>query len=432
MLASTLSTEFCVLAGMLVLIFSACIPQVMLRISRTSAFLFATATLIIAGFLIYAEHGRATTESWFFFNHAPWVVDMHSMCLIIAGISFISWHQKSNEWFFSALASVLGALIMLASSDWLMLFFGLEIMSLPIYIMIAYNQRNGPEAALKYMVLSALMSGVLLYGVSVLYHLTGTTHITHMAPLLSSSQPQAVFALICIGLALAFKCGLAPLHSWVADVYMGTSTSCLMFISTLPKFATFMVLGRVVVDGWSGMRPTWAIISTILAISSMLIGATSALYATNIKRLLGYSSIGHVGFAFLGLVVQNEAGLQAAFIYIAIYVITLAIFISFLAILQKRANIDMQADNIEFLAHVPKSFTLVTVIVVLLSMVGIPPLAGFLGKWMIISVLIQHQYIWLAVAGAIYSVIALGYTLIIIRYALEPYSADPQPSQSVA
>jgi len=298
----------------------------------------------------------------------------------------------------------------------------LEIMSLSLYTMIAIarDRAVAVEAALKYFVLGAIASGLLLYGMSMIYGVTGNLNITEIASfaMISSLTSEQIlilnFGLVFLVIGVAFKFGAVPFHMWIPDVYHGAPTSVTMFLSTVPKIAATAMLVRLLIDGLGEFQAYWADLFMVLAILSIAVGAVVALMQTNIKRMLAYSTISHVGFVLLGFVTGAVEGYGAAAFYVLAYVLmSLAAFGCIIALNKK----GFEADKISDFKGLSKGspwFALI-MLVVMLSMAGVPPFIGFYSKLFILQQVVSAGYIYLAIAAVIFAVISAYYYLQIIK-----------------
>ena len=327
-----------------------------------------------------------------------------------------------GEYFVLVLLSVLGMMVMASAHSLLTVYLGLEIMSLSLYTMIAIarDRAVAVEAALKYFVLGAIASGLLLYGMSMIYGVTGNLNIAEIASfaMISSLASEQVlilnFGLVFLVIGVAFKFGAVPFHMWIPDVYHGAPTSVTMFLSTVPKIAATAMLVRLLIDGLGEFQAYWADLFMVLAILSIAVGAVVALMQTNIKRMLAYSTISHVGFVLLGFVTGTVEGYGAAAFYVLAYVLmSLAAFGCIIALNKK----GFEADKISDFKGLSKSspwFALI-MLVVMLSMAGVPPFIGFYSKLFILQQVISAGYIYLAIAAVIFAVISAYYYLQIIK-----------------
>ena len=314
------------------------------------------------------------------------------------------------------LSSVLGMMIMISSNDLIVFYMGLELQSLSLYVLATFNrdQLKSSEAGLKYFVLSALSSGLLLYGCSLIYGFTGSTNFNLIASQLNSEEYALTFGIVFILVGLAFKISAVPFHMWAPDVYEGSPTSVTLFFAIVPKVAALTVFIRFLYVPFLNLIDQWQMILVFLSIASMLFGAIAAIGQTNLKRLIAYSSISHIGYALAGLTTGSNEGIQSSIIYIVIYILMNLGFFSCLLML-KRNN--KYFEDIEDLSGLSKNHPLLSLslLVILFSLAGIPPLAGFFAKFYIFKSVIEQSMYFLAIVGLLSTVIAAFYYLRIIK-----------------
>ena len=314
------------------------------------------------------------------------------------------------------LSSVLGMMIMISSNDLIVFYMGLELQSLALYVLATFNrdQLKSSEAGLKYFVLSALSSGLLLYGCSLIYGFTGSTNFNLIASQLNSEEYALTFGIVFILVGLAFKISAVPFHMWAPDVYEGSPTSVTLFFAIVPKVAALTVFIRFLYVPFLNLMDQWQMILVFLSIASMLFGAIAAIGQTNLKRLIAYSSISHIGYALAGLTTGSNEGIQSSIIYIVIYILMNLGFFSCLLML-KRNN--KYFEDIEDLSGLSKNHPLLSLslLVILFSLAGIPPLAGFFAKFYIFKSVIEQSMYFLAIVGLLSTVIAAFYYLRIIK-----------------
>ncbi len=327
-----------------------------------------------------------------------------------------------NEYFILALMSILGMMVMVSGHSLLTLYMGLEIMSLSLYALIASARDRAVaiEAALKYFVLGAIASGLLLYGMSMIYGITGSLDIAQIsnfarASTLASQQTLILnFGLVFLVIGVAFKLGAVPFHMWVPDVYQGSPTSVTMFLSTVPKIAAIALLIRLLIDGLGDLQHYWSDLLMIIAVLSIALGSLVALMQSNIKRMLAYSTISHIGFVLLGFVTGVVEGYGAAVFYVLVYILmSLAAFGSIIVLNKNGFEADQISDYQGLSKHSPW-FALI-ILVVMLSMAGVPPFIGFYSKLFILQQVIAEGYIILAVIAVVFAVISAYYYLQIIK-----------------
>ncbi len=335
------------------------------------------------------------------------------------------------------LLAAVGMMMMVSASDLIALYLGLELQSLSLYVLAAIRRDDtrSSEAGLKYFVLGALSSGMLLYGASLLYGTTGATGFTEIAAAVAregAGNLGLTVGLVFLLVGLAFKVSAVPFHMWTPDVYEGAPTPVTAFFAAAPKLAAMALLTRVVAGAFGGAADQWRQIIIFLSIASMLLGAFAAIGQTNIKRLMAYSSIGHVGYALVGLAAGGEQGLEALLVYLAIYlVMTLGTFACILAMRRGDGTVE-DISSLSGLAetNLPLAFVLA---MLLFSLAGVPPLAGFFAKFYVFAAAIKAGLYPLAVIGVLASVVAAFYYLRIVKVmffdapapafqAVEPYT----------
>jgi len=314
------------------------------------------------------------------------------------------------------LSSVLGMMVMISSNDLIVFYMGLELQSLALYVLATFNrdQLKSSEAGLKYFVLSALSSGLLLYGCSLIYGFSGSTNFDVISNQLNSNEYILTFGFVFILVGLAFKISAVPFHMWAPDVYEGSPTSVTLFFTMVPKIAALTVFIRFLYVPFLNLIDQWQMIVIFLSIGSMLFGAIAAIGQTNIKRLIAYSSIGHIGYILAGLTTGSNDGIQSSIIYIFIYVIMNLGLFSCLLMLRRN---DQYYENIDDLSGLSKNHPLLSLslLIILFSLAGIPPLAGFFAKFYIFKAVLEYSMYFLAIVGLLSTVVAAFYYLRIIK-----------------
>ena len=331
------------------------------------------------------------------------------------------------------LSSILGMMVMISSNDLIVFYMGLELQSLALYVLATFNRNNlkSSEAGLKYFVLSALSSGLLLYGCSLVYGFSGSTNFDVIASELNSDEFALTFGIVFILVGLAFKISAVPFHMWAPDVYEGSPTTVTLFFTMVPKIAALTVFIRFLYVPFLNLIDQWQMILIFLSIASMLFGAIAAIGQTNLKRLIAYSSIGHIGYTLAGLASVSNDGIQSSIIYITIYIfMNLGLFSCLLML--KRNN--EYYEDINDLSGLSKNHPLLSLslLIILFSLAGVPPLAGFFAKFYIFKAVIEQSMYFLAIVGLLSTVIAAFYYLRIIKIIYfdperEKYDQDHSP-----
>lgn len=394
----------------------------------------AIGALLIAGFLLLDQSpGRVST-----FNDA-FVVDTFARVMkiltiigaifaIIMSARFLKDEKIARfEYTILILLSTIGMMMMCSANELISLYLGVELQSLALYVIAAMNRDNekSAEAGLKYFVLGALSSGMLLYGMSLVYGFTGSVTFPAIAKAVSGQGGAGVmFGLVFIIAGLAFKMSVVPFHMWTPDVYEGAPTPVAAFFATAPKMAAVAMTVRLLIDGFLPVIKDWQPIITFAAIASMGLGAFAAIGQKNIKRLMAYSSIGNMGYALVGLAAGSIAGVEGIVIFMAIYLaMTLGVFAVILAMQTGGARVESISD-LAGAARTSPGLAFVMA-ALLFSLIGIPPLAGFFGKFYVFAAAIEAKLFALAVIGIVASVVSAFYYLRIIKVM---YFDDPAPA----
>ncbi len=339
--------------------------------------------------------------------------------------------QQRFEYSVLILLSTLGMLMLISAADLIALYLGLELMSLPLYVVAASyrDQLRSTEAGLKYFVLGALSSGMLLYGASLTYGFTGTVSFAGIAQAASHGGIGLIFGIVFLFAGFCFKVSAVPFHMWTPDVYEGAPTPVTAFFAAAPKVAGIAMFVRAAVMAFLGISSEWQQILVFVTIASMLLGAFAAIGQRNFKRLMAYSSIGHMGFALIGLAAGTAEGVQGVLVYMAIYVtMTLGVFAVILAMRRSTGMVE-SIDQLAGLARTQPTMAFFLAML-LFSMAGVPPLAGFFAKFYVFLAAIKAGFYLLAVIGVLASVVGAYYYLAIIKimYFDEPaegFSAMP-------
>lgn len=327
--------------------------------------------------------------------------------------------QPRFEFPILVLLSVLGMMLMISANNLIALYMGIELMSLALYVLAAFNRDNlrSSEAGLKYFVLGAIASGMLLYGASLIYGFTGTTDFAALAALFGKAAmiPVGVtIGLVMIIIGLCFKVSAVPFHMWTPDVYEGAPTPVTAFFAAAPKIAGMALFMRVLLEPFGHLGAQWQQVIIFVSVASMLLGAFAALRQTNIKRLLAYSSIGHVGYALLGLAAMNAEGVQGIIIYLALYLLMSIGAFGVVLLMRRRGKPVEEIVDLAGLSRTHPKLALAMAIF-MFSMAGIPPMAGFFGKFYVFTAAVQAHLYVPAVIGLLASVVAAYYYLRVVK-----------------
>lgn len=328
-----------------------------------------------------------------------------------------------GEYFVLGLFAVLGMMVMVSAYSMLTVYLGLELMSLSLYAMVAMNKESGTasEAAMKYFVLGALASGLLLYGISILYGVSGTVILPELAAYLGSPVDNRIvflFGLVFVVVGIAFKLGAAPFHSWLPDVYEGSPTAVTLFLATAPKVAAFAMAVRLLIDGLLPLHADWQGMLIVLSLLSMAVGNIIAISQSNIKRMLAYSAIAHAGFLVLGILPGLQAGqgstYAGALFYVIAYVIMSMGAFGFIILCGGKGHEADRLDDYKGLAESSPWFALV-MLLFMFSLAGVPPFLGFWAKWYVLKEVVAIGHVWLAVLAVVFSVIGVYYYLRVVK-----------------
>ena len=336
-----------------------------------------------------------------------------------------------GEYHVLVLFALLGMMIMVSANGFLTMYLGLELLTLCLYALVAFDRdsKAGAEAAMKYFVLGALGSGMLLYGISMIYGATGGfsfAGVEAVAALEGMSNKILVFGLVFVIIGIAFKFGAVPFHMWLPDVYEGAPTSVVLFLSSAPKVAAFAMAARILIDALGGLQADWGEILIILSVLSMAIGNVVAIAQQNIKRMLAYSTISHVGFLFLGLLAGTQQGYASAMFYAVVYALMAAGAFGVLVMISREG---FEVENIDDLKGLSDRDGWLAAMMALLmfSMAGVPPLVGFMAKLLVLEAIVDQGMVWLAIVAVVFSIIGAFYYLRVVKmmYFDKPVSDVP-------
>ena len=331
-----------------------------------------------------------------------------------------------GEFFVLGLFGLLGVMVMASGQSLLVLYLGLEILSLSQYALVALNRDStvAAESAMKYFVLGAIASGTLLYGISLIYGASGTLNLQELA--VHFSNPGSVNLPVLLGLVfivvgVAFKFGAVPFHMWLPDVYQGAPTAVTLFVGSAPKIAAFALAWRILVDGLGGLHAGWGDMLLVLSVLSLAIGNIVAIAQKNLKRMLAYSTISHVGFILMGFIAGSEEGVSAALFYTIVYVTMAAGAFGMIILLSRRG---FEAENLEDFKglNARSPWFALMMLMIMFSMAGVPPFVGFYAKLVVLSAVVNVGLVWFAALGVLFSVIGAFYYIRLVWYM---YFAEP-------
>jgi len=337
-----------------------------------------------------------------------------------------------GELFVLALFATLGMMVMISANHMLLLYLGLELLSLSLYSMVALQRdsKSATEAAMKYFVLGALASGMLLYGMSMVYGSTGEMELGSIAAAVARLETGQAFllgmGLVFVVAGIGFKLGAVPFHMWVPDVYQGAPTAVTLFIGTAPKLAAFALVMRLLVAALENLAFDWQMMLVIMAFASMALGNITAIAQTSIKRMLAYSTISHMGFVLLGVIAADVTGYGASMFYVVVYVLTSLAGFGMVLLLARDGHEADSLDDFRGLSQRSPWYAFL-MLLVMFSMAGVPPTVGFYAKLSVLQAVVDAGYLWLAVAAVLFSVIGAFYYLRIVKLMYFEQARDVTP-----
>lgn len=337
-----------------------------------------------------------------------------------------------GEYYVLGLLSLLGCMVLVSANSFLILYLGIEIVSLPLYAMVALRRESGTasEAALKYLVMGTLASGMLLYGISLVYGATGQLILTNvyasLSQLAGDQNLLLTMGLVFIVAGIAFKLGAAPFHMWVPDIYQGAPNSVTLFLSGAPKIASLGLALRILVDAMPQLVMHWQPMLVVLAVLSMALGNLVAIVQNNIKRMLAYSAIAHIGYMILGLIAATPEGYAAAIFYLINYTLMSVGAFGIMVLLSRSG---FEAENVEDFRglNARNPWLAFMMLLIMFSMAGIPPIVGFFAKLGVLEALVNAHFIWLAALALVFSIIGAYYYLRVVKVMYFEAPEDPTP-----
>lgn len=350
-------------------------------------------------------------------------VTILALVFLVLSYSRVYTRERSmpfGEFHTLALFSTLGMMVLVSAQSLLMIYLGLELLSLPLYALVAIQRDSSlsVEAGMKYFVMGALASGMLLYGISLLFGISGSIQLTEVSAFLQNTGTReqwiGLFALAFIIVGIVFKLGAVPFHMWVPDIYQGAPLSVTLFVASAPKVAAFGMAYRLLNDTLFSYSQEWSYILMVLAILSLAIGNMTAIVQTNVKRLFGYSTISHIGYLFLGILIAPSVGYAPSLYYIIVYALVATAGFGVLLLLSQRGMEAETFDDLKGLAQ-RSPWLAFMMLLVAFSLAGVPPTVGFYAKFMILSALVDGGVAWLAVLAVVFSIIGAFYYLKLVR-----------------
>ncbi len=343
-----------------------------------------------------------------------------------------SFRMFRADFFTLSLFALLGVMLLISANSMLMIYLGLELISLSVYALVAFDRESGrgTEAAMKYFVLGSMASGMLLYGMSMIYGATGSLDLPEIAKAIQTSGSSDIlltFGLVFVVVGIAFKFGAVPFHMWIPDVYEGAPPAVTLFISSVPKLAAFAMAYRFLSTGLGELHVHWQGMLASLALLSIILGNLAAIMQSNIKRMLAYSTISHMGFVFLGLLPGTAFGFGASMYYVIVYGVMSVASFGMIILLSAQG---VEAENLEDFKGLNQRnpFYAAIMALVMFSMAGVPPMVGFFAKLMVLKAVIEAGMMWLAITAVVFAVIGAFYYLRIVKYM---YFDDPENETTI-
>ena len=425
MLVNSLTIVFSELALIIYILASLMFAVYTKKDQLTSKLMWVTASVMIVLGALIILLGSGTSKAFGgafiddgFARYAKVVVLWSSAIILIISRDYLTKNNLMKfEYPILIGLAVVGMMMMVSAGDLMSLYMGIELQSLALYVIAAFNRDSirSTEAGLKYFVLGALSSGLLLYGASLIYGFSGTTNFDGIALALNQGEISLglLIGLVFLATGLAFKVSAAPFHMWTPDVYEGAPTPVTAFFATAPKVAAMILFTRVAYGAFGEIKSDWQQIVSFLAVASMFLGSIAAIGQKDIKRMMAYSSIGHMGFALVGLASGTEIGVHALLIYMSIYVIMNIGTFAFILSMEKDGHPVTEISALNMYSRVDPLRAL-ALMILMFSLAGIPPMVGFFGKFYVLKAAVDANMAWLAIAGVIASVIGAFYYLRIV------------------
>ena len=405
---------------------------------RFITYILSQLTLVAALLITVSQYSTDTAQAFSNTYVKDPMSDVLKSCVFIATFFVFTYSRDylrernmyRGEFFVLALFAVLGMMVLISAQNLLTIYLGLELLSLSLYALVALQRDSSTasESAMKYFVLGAIASGMLLYGMSMIYGVTGTLELAEITKQVDGLQDKLLltFGLVFLIVGIAFKLGAVPFHMWVPDVYHGAPTAVTLFIGTAPKIAAFAMMIRLLVDGMLVLHAQWQDILIILSVLSMAVGNLIAIAQTNIKRMLAYSTISHVGFLMLGVLSGTEQGFAASMFYTLTYVLMSLGGFGMIILLSRQGFEADKLDDFKGLNERSPWFAFM-MLILMFSMAGLPPFLGFWAKLSVLQEVIAADLVWLAVVAVLFSIVGAFYYIRIIKLMYFDKPVDSQP-----
>jgi NADH-quinone oxidoreductase subunit N len=400
--------------------------------------IFAAIITLRADFLVDGVHSVTAFNGSFIRDQMADVLKVFSFVTLGLIYTYAKYYLRCFKMFRAdfytlSLFSLLGVMLLISANNMIMIYLGLELISLSVYALVAFDResRRASEAAMKYFVLGSMASGMLLYGMSMIYGATGSLDLPEIAQAIStqgSDNLLLVFGLVFVVVGIAFKFGLAPFHMWIPDVYEGAPAAVTLLISSIPKLAAFAMAFRFLGSGLGELHMQWQGMLAVLALLSIVVGNLAAIMQTSIKRMLAYSTISHMGFVMLGLLPGSAFGYGASMYYVIVYALMSTAAFGMIILLSARG---IEAERLEDFRGLNQRspFYAAIMAIVMFSMAGVPPMVGFFAKWMVLKAAIDAGFMWLAIVAVIFAVVGAFYYLRVIKYM---YFDEPENETEIS
>ena len=400
--------------------------------------IFAAIITLRGGYLLDGSQLATAFEGHFIRDRMGDVLKVFSFIIMALIFTYSKFYLRNfkmyrSDFFTLSLFALLGVMLLISANSMLMIYLGLELISLSVYALVAFDRESsrGSEAAMKYFVLGSMASGMLLYGMSMVYGATGSLLLPDIAEAIrtqGSDDILLIFGLVFVVVGIAFKFGVVPFHMWIPDVYEGAPPAVTLFISSVPKLAAFAMAYRFLSSGLGDLHVHWESMLATLSVLSIILGNLAAIMQTNIKRMLAYSTISHMGFVMLGLLPGSDFGFGSSMYYVIVYGLMSVAAFGMIILLSENG---VEAENIDDFKGLNQRHPFYAAIMglVMFSMAGVPPMVGFFAKLMVLKAVLETGMIWLAVTAVVFAVIGAFYYLRVVKFM---YFDEPETESTIA